>query len=145
MTGTLSVPRKTNWLFDSISLVPLPQLRYWADGDVGHRVLFITDAGETFTITFEEGMSCLDQRLAPGYIHAEHRSGGIYLHQCRGGKTDRPDNVCFFRLEFTDRAGVVHIQPGQMVTGLDYKWADGVEPVLLALIASLQESCGDLE
>ena len=145
MTGTLSVPRKTNWLFDSISLVPLPQLRYWADGDVGHRVLFITDAGETFTITFEEGMTCLDQHRVPGYIHAEHRSGDIYLHQCRGVQTGNLNNVCFFRLEFTDRDGIIHIQPGQMVTGTDYIWAGGVEPVLLSLIASLQESCGDLE
>ena len=141
MKGMISVPLKTNWLFDAVSLVPLPQLRYWTDGDIGHRVLFITDAGETFTVTFEESMTCLDQRLAPGYVHAEYRSGDVYLHQCRGSQTDKPDNVCFFRLEFTDRDGVIHIQPGQMVTGKGFRWAEGVEPVLLSIMNSLHGSC----
>ena len=89
---------------------------------------------EAYTVTFEEGMTCMDQRLAPGCIHAEHRSESIYLHQCRGNH----DNVCFFRLEWTDSSGTVHIQPGQMVTGTDYSWTDGVEPVLLSIMTSLR-------
>lgn len=134
MSGTASTHMKTNWLFDFIPMVPLPGLRYWADGDIGHRVLFITDEGETYTVTFEEGMVCLDQRSIPRCIHAEHRSESIYLHQCRGNH----DNVCFFRLEWTDSSGTIHIQPGQMVTGTDYSWADGVEPVLLSIMTSLR-------
>jgi len=132
--GTSSVHMKTNWLFDFIPLLPLPRLQYWADGDVGHRVLFITDEGETFTVTFEEDMTCLDQLSFPGYIHAEYRSENIYLHQCRG----YPDNVCFFHLEWTDSSGVIHIQPGQMVTGMDFLWSGGVEPVLLSIANALQ-------
>ena len=134
MSGTASTHMKTNWLFDFVPMVPLPGLQYWNDGEIGRRVLFITDEGESYTVTFEEGMTCMDQRLAPGCIHAEHRSESIYLHQCRGNH----DNVCFFRLEWTDSSGTVHIQPGQMVTGTDYSWADGVEPVLLSIMTSLR-------
>jgi len=141
MTETESVPLKTNWLFDFMPMVPLPGLQYWKDGDIGRRVLFITDERETFTVTFEEGMTCLDQRQLPGYIYAEHRSGNVYLHQCRGDRACRLDNVCFFRLEWTDNSGVVHVQPGQMVSGKDFPWASGVEPVLLSIVTSLQSPC----
>jgi len=134
MTEPSSVQLKTNWIFDFIPMLPLSGLQYWADGDVGHRVLFITDVRETYTVTFEEGMACMDQGSAPGCIHAEHRSKSIYLHQCRGDH----DNVCFFRLEWTDNSGMAHIQPGQMVTGMDFLWSNGVEPVLLSIVNVLQ-------
>jgi len=134
MDEAKSAHMRPNWLFECIPMVPLPRLQYWTDGDVGHRVLFIADEGETFVVTFEEGMKCMDQRRAPGCIDAEHHSKNLYLHQCRGTQ----DNVCFFRLEWTDSGGAVHIQPGQMVTDSGYIWADGIEPVLLSIMTSLQ-------
>lgn len=131
----------TDWLFDIVALRLLPRLAYWSDGDRGQRVLFITDENETFIVSFEEGTEYPDYHRLPGYICAEHQIGNFCLRQCRGEQQEALNNVCVFQIEWTDRNGIVHIQPGQMVTGSDYIWADGVEPLLLSFIASLQEPC----
>lgn len=131
----------TDWLFDTVSFRLLPRLAYWSDGDRGQRVLFIADEEQSFVVSFEEGAEYHDYRQFPGYICAEQRIGNACLRQCRGERFDTLNNVCCFQLEWTDQNGKTHIQPGQMVTGSDYIWADGVEPVLLSFIASLQEPC----
>ena len=48
---TLQLNREIR-LFDSFGLVIPPKLKYHTDGLPGHRVLFITDAKETFNVSF---------------------------------------------------------------------------------------------
>lgn len=138
MSKVLSFLKATDWLFDIVPLCLVPRMNYWSDGEHGRRVLFITDEEETFTISFEEGIEYPDYCRLPGYICAEHQIGNFCLRQCRGERREALNNVCVFQIEWTDRNGVVHIQPGQMVTGTDYSWADGVEPVLLSIMTSLR-------
>ena len=145
MSKVLSFLKATDWLFDIVPLRLVPRMNYWSDGEHGRRVLFITDEKETFTISFEEGIEYPDYCQLPGYICAEQQKGCFRLRQCRGEQRELLNNVCVFQIEWTDQNGIVHIQPGQMVTGFDYIWADGVEPVLLSFVASLQEPCSDIE
>ena len=101
-------------------------------------MLFITDENETFIVSFEEGTEYPDYHRLPGYICVEQQMGCFRLRQCRGEQRELLNNVCVFRIEWTDQNGIVHIQPGQMVTGTDYSWVDGVEPVLLSIMTSLR-------
>ena len=79
MTMTLQ-PNKTISLFDTYSLVIPPKLRYHTDGLPGHRVLFITDAKETFNVSFEEGMQMRDM------LSLSNDSANAVSHQCcKGG------------------------------------------------------------
>lgn len=47
-------------LFDKLHFSIIPRLNYWMDGKPGKRTLLIADEEETATISFEEGMRCLD-------------------------------------------------------------------------------------
>ena len=141
MSNALPILKATDWLFDTVTLRLVPHMNYWSAGERGKRVLFISDEKETFTIAFEEGAEYRDYRQFPGHICAEQRNGNFYLIQCRGIQKETLPNVCVFQIEWTDQNGIVHIQPGQMVTDFDYIWSAGVEPVLLSFMASLQEPC----
>lgn len=138
MSNVLPILKTTDWLFDTVAFRLVPRMNYWSDGERGQRVLFISDEKETFTITFEEGAEYPDCRQCTGYICAEQRIGNVCLRQCRGEQADTLRNVCYFHLEWIDQNGTSHIQPGQMVTDTDYSWADGVEPILLSFLTSLQ-------
>ena len=51
---------KTINLFDRYRLILPPALKHHQDGLPGKRVLFITDCDESFDISFEEDMECMD-------------------------------------------------------------------------------------
>lgn len=86
---------KTINLFDRYRLILPPALKHHQDGLPGKRVLFITDCEESFDISFEEDMECMD--LTAGGLDRErtvcfeHRSGDQYIHQRR---IDRRSTNC---------------------------------------------------
>jgi len=89
-------------------------------------------------LSFLKATEYPDYCRLPGYICAEQQKGCFRLRQCRGERREALNNVCVFQIEWTDRNGSVHIQPGQMVTGSDYIWSAGVEPLLLSIMTSLR-------
>ena len=123
-------------LFDRFRLQIPPKLKCYAAGAPGHRMLFITDPNETYTVSFEEGMPMRDM-LASGRTNAPTVShqccrADKYIHQRRG---DSPAQQCaFFHIELEDDEGTTVYLPGQMAVSEGYSWSDGVEPVLLELL-----------
>ena len=126
-------------LFDKFSLDISAKLRCDEDGIPGRRVLFIADQKDTFTISFEEGMQMWDMlddtKENSQTVSHQCCMDGKYIHQRRkGGSSDR---CAFFHIEVEDDDGkTLHI-PGQMVVADDYKWSDGVEPVLMNLLEGI--------
>ena len=133
------------WLMFNGFIFPLlPQLYYRTDGRAGERVLFINDEEETFTISFEQGVPCLDLPRTSSAerpkIYSEYREDGRYLHQCKvlaKEGTDHRDIVCF-HMELTDAEGTVHICPGQLCLERKYRKDEGVEPILLQLLHKME-------
>lgn len=131
-------PNKTINLFDMYQLFFPPGLKYHQDGLPGHRVLFISDEKETFTISFEEDMEMMDLRSDTGGdspVRHQCCKDGKYLHLKRnsGGRV-----VCvFFHFELQANNGGILYLPGQMVVFSDYEWSDGVEPVLMELLEGI--------
>ena len=132
--------KQTVHLFDAFRLdIPL-RLNYHANGLPGRRVVFISDPKETFTVSFEEGMKLMDMTDDPERdgitVSVQCRRDGKYLH------LKRCDNVpcAFFHIELEDPEGNVLYLPGQIVVSPGYKWSDGIEPVLLELLSSIQLS-----
>ena len=127
--------------FGDFSFPRLPDLVCWADGVPDKRCLFIADQKDTFSVSFEAGMECMDlgnQNHAYGLpnIHSEYRCGNKYIHQIRTDPRERPNagNYAFFHIELTDKEGQVYVLPGQMVATSGYEWSDTVEPVLLNIL-----------
>ena len=114
----------------------IPRLNYWLDGNIGQRSLFISAEDESFIISFEEGMECLDVHdlPSPSYIDAEYRCDRAYLHQRRKNQTD---HNLYFHMELPDKTGKFSTLSGQMVALESYQWASGVEPILLDILNSL--------
>ena len=135
MTMTLQ-PNKTISLFDTYSLVIPPKLRYHTDGLPGHRVLFITDAKETFSVSFEEGMqtqdSPTDSKANAKTVSYQCCKDGKYIHQRRGNSTT--ERCAFFYVKIENESCNVPCLFGQIVVNDKYQWSDGVEPVLLELL-----------
>ena len=126
----------SGWVFDVGPFRLIPRLNYWLDGCIGQRSLFISDEDGSFTVSFEEGMACLDISTppSPSYIDAEYRCDRAYLHQRR--KSDSGNNL-YFHIELSDAAGTVRVLTGQMVAEANYHWSAGVEPILLDILNSL--------
>ena len=138
MTMTLK-PNKTIRLFDSFSLVIPPKLRYHTDGLFGHRVLFITDAKETFNVSFEEGMQMRDMltvsKESANAVSHQCCKGGKYIHQRRSNSAT--ERCAFFHIELEDDDGKTLYLYGQIVVTDKYQWSDGVEPVLMELLEGI--------
>ena len=134
-----SHPKTVIRLFDKYSILVPPKHKWHQDGVVGNRCLFIADSKETFNVSFEEGMQMMD--MVPDNKNGEPtvsylcRKEGKYIHLKRNknGKI----NCAFFHIELTDKDGNVLCLPGQIVAYADYKWSDGVEPVLLNLLEGI--------
>ena len=127
----------TRNLFDSYVISLFPLLRYSFDGPVGKRVLFIEDKKKHFTVSFEEGMECLDlkKRDNSSYVEAEYQNGSCYIHQRRNFRTK---TFAFFHFEYLDDKGKKFILPGQLITGDGYTWSElEVEPFLIELMNSI--------
>ena len=129
---------KTISLFDKYSLVIPPELDCYEDGPHGRRVVFLSDPEKTFTISFEEDMEMMDMRSDTTEnppVRYECRKDGKYLHL----KRNSGDKVicAFFHFELqADNGGILSL-PGQMVVFSDYRWSDGVEPVLMKLLEGM--------
>ena len=130
---------KTINLFDRYRLILPPGLKYHQDGPLGKRVLFITDCDESFIISFEEDMECID--LTAGGLGREqttcleNRCGNRYIHQRR---IDRcRTSFAFFYIELKDSKGKAVCLPGQMTANQNYMWSEEVEPILIKLLDSI--------
>ena len=126
-------------LFDSFSLVIPPKLKYHTDGLPGHRVLFITDAKETFNVSFEEGMqtqdSSTDSKANAKTVSYQYCKNGKYIHQWRSNSAT--ERCAFFHIELEDNDGKTLYLSGQIVVTDKYQWSDGVEPVLMKLLEGI--------
>ena len=126
-------------LFDRFSLVIPPKLKYHTDGLPGHRVLFITDAKETFNVSFEEGMqtqdSSTDSKANAKTVSYQCCKDGKYIHQQRSKST--AERCAFFHMELEDDDGKTLYLSGQIVVTDKYQWSDGVEPVLMKLLEGI--------
>ena len=124
-------------LFDRFSLVVPPKLKWHQDGIPGQRVLFISDQKETFSVSFEEGsqmrdMLPPDQQEAKASVSFQYCKDDKYIHLRRSG--EKNDKFAFFHIELEDDGGSTLYLPGQMVVFCEYKWSDGVEPVLIDVL-----------
>lgn len=123
-------------LFDKYRILLPPGLKHHQDGLPTKRVLFITDCDESFVISFEEDMECMD--LTAGGLDREqttcfeHRSGDQYIHQRRIYR--RNTSFAFFHIELKDSRGDTVYQPGQMIANQNYLWSENVEPILIKLL-----------
>ncbi len=123
-------------LFDKWSLTVPDNLEFHQDGPMGKRVVFITDAKESFCISFEEGMLMLPQvQSDASSVSFQCRKGGKYIHLRRGNKGRV--SFAFFHMELEDKDGRQHTLAGQMVISAHYQWCDGVEPVLLEVLENI--------
>ena len=129
-------------LFERFKFMVLPHLNYSIDGLPGSRCLFITD-DESFIISFEENMGCMDLLEYGESSHlsivSEFHYKKKYLHQLRTDTTARKGfgNFAFFHMELYDSNGNIHILPGQMTANSCYSWDKGVEPILKKLLTCI--------
>ena len=123
-------------LFDRYILTIPAQMNCHEDGISGRRVLFLSDAQESFNVSFEEDMELMN--MLPGLwenvpsVTYEYRKGNTYIHQRR--KNSGRAVCAFFHIELRDPDGRILFLPGQMVVDSSYKWSDGIEPVLMGLM-----------
>lgn len=132
------------WLtFNGFCFPVFPGIRYFMDGRPGNgRTLFIEDDNETFEISFEIGMQCLDL-LKVCFENqetktSEYEKDGKYLHQCKTkSKLDENEEIIYFHFEIPDSKGEKRNCPGQMFTSGKYKSTDEPEPVLIEILNSI--------
>ena len=126
-------------IFDTFRLILPPKLRCHADGVRGHRVLFLTDAKETFTVSFEERMQLQEypaDREGDGTaLTCQWEEDGKSLCQRRSGSLAQ--RCAFFRIGVKDDDDTTLYLYGQMVVFSKYQWSEGVEPVLLDVVRGL--------
>lgn len=128
---------KSRNLFDTFTISPFSCFRYNFDGPTGKRVLFIESEEKHFTLSFEEGMTCLDVRNSERRPHteAEYVNGRGYIHQLRIRDVS---NFVFFHFEYHDSEGKTYLLPGQMRGKEGYTWSDSeVEPILVEIMNSI--------
>ena len=100
-------------------------------------MLFIKSEQGDLTVSFEEGMDCLDLKHGGEDVctEAEFRKEDRCVHQLRKSALN---NFAFFHFEYTDENGEVIILPGQLLAGKEYTWSEnGVEPLLVKLMNSI--------
>ncbi len=128
---------KSRNLFDTFTISPFSCFRYNFDGPTGKRVLFIESEEKHFTLSFEEGMTCLDVRTSERRPHteAEYENGRGYIHQLRLRDVS---NFVFFHFEYHDSRGKTYLLPGQMRCKEGYTWSESeVEPILVEIMNSI--------
>ena len=128
---------KSRNLFDTFTISPFSCFRYNFDGPTGKRVLFIESEEKHFTLSFEEGMTCLDVRSSERRPHteAEYENSKGYIHQLRIRDVS---NFVFFHFEYHDSEGKTYLLPGQMRGKEGYTWSESeVEPILVEIMNSI--------
>ena len=128
--------KNTIKFFDNFSLALSPKLNYYLDGIAKQRVLFINDKTESFTVSFEESMTDFPKITTESNVSYESCKDGkcICLQRKKDGKID----CAFFCIEIKDKDGRKYKLYGQMVVYTDYKWTDGIEPLLLELLDGIR-------
>lgn len=130
-------------MFDKYIISIESKFKWHSGGTEGHRSLFLADRDESFVITFEEGMECLDLKARSSeqisHISFEHMTDGKYIHQIRdAAMNDRKGaNTSFFHIELVDSKGEKLFLPGQITVAKGYEWTCGVEPVLLEILTGI--------
>ena len=131
-------------IFDGFLFPRIPSLFCFADGLPGRRCMFLSNENEKYTVSFEEGMKCMDVVLPSEttiikFISSECWVDDRYFHQFRTDPATRPGfgNYAFFHMKIPDENGEIHILPGQMTAKVDYQWSDEVEPILKALLMGI--------
>ena len=120
--------RQTVRLFDKFRILLPSGLRQETDGK---RVAF---SAEHLVISFEEGMQMLDMRSTQGNaLCFQCCKDGKYLHLRR----EEDSSHAFFHLEFEDAEGGTVYLPGQMTADAEYRWSDGIEPILMELFEGI--------
>ncbi len=126
-------------LFDRYSVVVPEGLRYEYNDKADKRVLSITAVAGSFVITFEEGMPMNDMKPSTDDVPCVRfqccHQDGKYIHLRRGYEGVITEALFHFEHENAD--GVIHYLPGRMNASADYKWSDGIEPTLMALMEDL--------
>ena len=125
-------------LFDQYRLLIPPKLKSHQDGPPGQRVLFITDKKESFTVSFEEGatpMDMLPEKESEQTVRFQCCRDGKYIHLRR--RSEKPIPCAYFHIELEDDDGKAYSLPGQMVVYNNYRWTDGVEPILMELLEGI--------
>ena len=126
-------------LFDQYRLLIPPKLKSHQDGPPGQRVLFITDAKETFNVSFEEGMQMRDMldvsKDSANAVSHQCCTDGKYIHQRRSNSAT--ERCAFFHIELEDNDGKTLYLSGQIVVTDKYQWSDGVEPILMELLEGI--------
>jgi hypothetical protein len=125
-------------LFNKYSLAISKKLKWHQSGLPGQYKLSITDAEETFIVSFVEGMKLMDMLpngdSVPAVSYQSFRDGK-YIHQ----KRNTAGNTAFsyFHIELEDEDGKQHCLAGQIVVDKGYQWTDGVEPLLMELLEGI--------
>jgi hypothetical protein len=104
---------------------------------MGKRVLFIESEEKHFTLSFEEGMTCLDIRTGEKRpcSESEYKNARGYIHQLRIRDVS---NFVFFHFEYHDSEGKTYLLPGQMRGKEGYTWSESeVEPILVEIMNSI--------
>lgn len=126
-------------LFDKFIFNVLPKLIYYTDEIQGENSLFIADSKETFIVSFKKNMQMKDmiteKSTGTQTVSFQCCKDGKYIHERRGYNSS--DRCAFFHIEFEDDDGKTVYLPGQIVVSVDYKWSDGVEPIIMKLADSI--------
>ena len=130
-------------LFDKFTIKSCEELRYFFDGQVGKRVLFIQNQSKDYLVSFEEGMECFDLReTESSMVDFEYRNGDKYIHQRRTPRDRdvRDGSFAFFHIELKTPTQETVALPGQMVLLGENVWVEDVEPVLKMLLEKIDVS-----
>ena len=122
--------------FDKYNLVIPSKMRWHQEHTPGKRVLFIVDPNEAYIITFDEGMD--PDTLSEGSVDND----SAVSYQCsKVGKSiqlkrNTIGNIACarFNIHIQHCDGSMSCLPGQMVITGEYKWTDGIEPILMKLM-----------
>ena len=121
--------------FDKYHLTLPPQLQLHEETADGKQAIFLSDKRKSFLISFEEEMPLMDLKPVEGVpsVCFQHCENGKYINVRRFVSK----NLAFFHIELETESGATLHLPGQMTVNDGYAWADGVEPILLTLMNSI--------
>jgi len=125
--------------FDKYRLILPSKFKWQQEPTPGKRVLFIHDPNETFIITFDEGMNPEDMK---GNLR-NNNSVVCYQYSKNGKSIELKRNTsgnmacARFNINIQRSDGSMACLPGQMVITGNYKWSDGIEPILVRLLENI--------
>lgn len=133
-------------VFNGFLFPILPGLKYFFDGSNSHPdQMFIEDADEMFTVSFENGMKCreiIEEKKADRqYEITDFRNGSKYICLCYPKyESSSLGTVGYFNIELTDDCGSIHNLPGQLYISQPKKFPDGIREYTI-----LHQFLGDIQ